>query len=490
MCFIAAGGDPLLITQRLRCATLVFFLALPLGIPAVAEEVPPTTFQTRTLYAPGHFGNSYEVMGQFEMREVLEEARFWGFNEYGDWFDTIDCADPFSDKHYNLAGALWDRKKENFQSAQELGLNCILIITPNHVFLDQIHPDWEATKSNRIFGQLVCPSIPKGRAIILQNYRNLFEDLNREGVRLSALSFAPYDYGGCACSKCSPWILTFANLCREIHGIAEEFHPEIEARFIGWWWSDEEHRLFAEWANVWANGWVKSLALHIPYGKTGVSEVPLPDGCERHAFVHIGYGDASWDRDIYGHLGPVCAGTRIEETLLTLEQQEVTGWMAYSEGVFDDVNKALIGGMSASSHHDSDEVLRSYSQRYFKADTTASEAWADWLQSMGHPFETHLPDSRKIFSRLTQEDSATNWRLNQWDYKIRMLEINRAIEETQGWTDGDTKQALEYWKTKEEMQRRAWGLGPQRHVLGNRFKKPSWFGDWVKHRGIADEKSK
>ena len=32
------------------------------------------------------------------------------------------------------------------------------------------------------------------------------------GVNLTAISSAPYDYGGCACDQCKPWIITFAQL--------------------------------------------------------------------------------------------------------------------------------------------------------------------------------------------------------------------------------------------------------------------------------------
>lgn len=40
---------------------------------------------TRELYCPSHFGNSYEVISVQEIRDMLKEAAWWGFNEYGDW---------------------------------------------------------------------------------------------------------------------------------------------------------------------------------------------------------------------------------------------------------------------------------------------------------------------------------------------------------------------------------------------------------------------
>jgi hypothetical protein len=97
--------------------------------------------------AAAHFGNSYEVLGPNEMRQIIAEAKFWGFNRYGDWFDTDDCKDPFASGHtYGLGDALWNAKRLNYGSAQNLGLLRDLVITPNHVYVDQCLPGLLATK--------------------------------------------------------------------------------------------------------------------------------------------------------------------------------------------------------------------------------------------------------------------------------------------------------------------------------------------------------
>jgi hypothetical protein len=137
--------------------------------PPPAKSSPP--FAVRELYAVGHFGNSYEVMGEYEMRRYLAEAKRWGFNRYADWFDMEDCSDPFAEKGLVLLShAMWERKKQNFRSAQALGLSCDLVITPNHVYVDQCRPALLAKKGPKIFGQLICPSQPEARAMILKNY--------------------------------------------------------------------------------------------------------------------------------------------------------------------------------------------------------------------------------------------------------------------------------------------------------------------------------
>ena len=73
----------------------------------------------------------------------------------------------------------------------------------------------------------------------------------------------------------------------------------------------------------------------------------LPKECRKGYFIHIGYSDDRADNDVYSRWGPVVAPNRIPRTLETLENARGEGLMAYSEGVFDDVNKAILGGLRA-----------------------------------------------------------------------------------------------------------------------------------------------
>ena len=78
-------------------------VGLIFGIVALASSVQASDAIFCELYTPGHFGNWYEVAGEREMRRILAEAKEWGFTRYGDWFDTLDCVDPFSDdRQYDL----------------------------------------------------------------------------------------------------------------------------------------------------------------------------------------------------------------------------------------------------------------------------------------------------------------------------------------------------------------------------------------------------
>lgn len=454
---------------------------LAVTVQPVSAATGIRKMDVREWYAPGHFGNSYEVMGEREMRDLLKEAVYWGFNRYGEWFDMIDCSDPFAERRlYNLGHALWDRKKANFLTAQALGLECDLIITPNHVFRDQCLPELIAVMTGRIFGQLICPSIPAARKTILADYENIFRDLRQSGVHLKSINLGPYDYGGCACDACKPYIVTFAKLSRDIHSIAERYHPGVEANFIGWWWEKEEHQLFADWADREAPGWVNSIYLHIPYREMDVGDVPLPRGCHRRAFIHIGYAQVSANdpQDKYGHLGPVIAAARLERTLHDLTAGNVDGYMTYSEGVHDDVNKAIIAGISSGKFHDADEALCMYAQRYFNASDTHVHTWARWLKNWDEPFQVNPTEAFQCLEKIPVASKTRSWRLRQWELKVELFKLNAMIGDGMEWTPERLYAVEKFWEVQEKIFRQIWGLGPLRHVFARKYTPLPWYASW------------
>lgn len=458
---------------------LLFTAILSLSAAAAPQEAPYCE-----LYAVGHFGNWYEVAGERELRRLLVEAKSWGYNAYGDWFDTLDCVDPFSGSvQYSLGNALWERKRAGFQVAQAVGLATDLVITPNHVYRDQLKPDWLAKPGHRIQGQLICPHQPGARETILENNRKLLADLAAAGVRLSSITTCPYDYGGCGCEKCAPWILTYTELTCAIHKIARQYHPGVELRIIGWWWAPQEHEQFADWMDTHAPGIVKSLSLYIPYGKTAVADVRLPKGCARHAFVHIGYGEDTSPRDTYALTGPVIAAERLQKTVQTLRSQAVTGVVAYSEGSYDDVNKALLGRLFVKRVPSSREIIEEYAGKYFAADSQQARRWADWLTPWGVPLKVDAAAARTALDGLPGD--ARDWRRRQWELKADMYVANaRIMAGGSDWNPQRLQAAEDYWAAYEILLREVYGIGPLRHVIAPAYLGLPWFKSWSQNQKL------
>ncbi len=458
-------------------------------------------FTYRELYCPAHFGNTHEVMSAGQMREMCREARHFGYTVYGDWFDSADLKNPLNNprNEHLLPQELWERKLRNFRIAQEEGLDTNLMLTSNHVYLDQLRDDLLADTSgdSRMFGQLVCPSIPQAREIILRNARELFELLAASGVELGNLHGFAYDYGGCSCEKCSPWIVTMAELFLEELEIARDYFPEITPRLIGWWVTEEEHELLADWADRHAPGVFESCALYIPYGETRPEGRPkLPAGCEPHAFVHIGYSSKPTSpRDVYGIWGPVAAPDRLEATARDLADFGCTGYVTYDEGAFDDVNRAIWGALTSDRSDGAGEVLTEYAARYFRAGENAP-AWAEWLAQWGEPFDVDIHAARADFAKLVDGldrpfivhdgrrlSPELNWRLIQWECKLRLLDIDARLREVERWDDTAMELARKFVDERQWMQRKCWGIGPLRHAIHPHFQQPTWWQDYLQAGG-------
>ncbi len=456
------------------------------GIAATASK----PFDDIELYAPGHFGNSYEAMGEYEIRALIEDARSWGCTSYGDWFDMLDCSNPFRvERQIDLGRALWNAKKANFRSAMKVGLKTDFLLTPNHVYVDQRVAPMLAESGGRVFGQLLCPSNEEAHKLILDDYERLFADLAASGVQLDRICSCPYDYGGCNCQKCKPWILTWGRLVREIFDIARKHHPKVEMVLVGWWWDPEEHRQLAQWADREYPGWIKAMYLHIPYGKTSTADVLLPKDCAKGAFVHIGYADQASPRDLYGLFGPMVASQRISQTLRDLKAQGVTHLMAYSEGVCDDVNKAIYAGLASGQYSSADEVLQAYAARHFGTNGETSRKWAAWLAAWGSPF-TRDPDQAhaELLPLLEATPRRDARQVQEWVLKTELFRLHRQIDTAGTATGGSwTPERLElvenYWRTREQIQRGLWGLAPQKHIFAREFFSPEWYKSWSKHVG-------
>ena len=430
----------------------------------------------RELYCPSHFGNLYESAMRNEMRELLAEAKFWGYTRYSDWFDTINLRNLYATdrRQFDLPEAVWARKFMGFEVAAELGFELGLVVTPNHVFSDQVTPANEARKSERFFGQLVCPSKPGVPQLVCENHRTLFRDFAERGLRLASISAGAYDFGGCACEQCRPWIVSFGRLAKAIVEVGEEVFGPVQADLWGWWWTDDDHRDFAAWADREAPGRFRGFANHILYGESRYAPRPLPKGMAERAFVHIGYGDVA-GIDVYGHYGPPVAARRLETTYRHLVERGADGFLAYSEGAFDEINKAVMGGLASGQFPSAAAVLRAYAERHLGGDAAG---WAAWLAELGEPEKLATASARARFEQL-RAGSRPSERLAALDLKLQMREADEAVRSESEWTPSRLRAADAFFAAKEKLWRGIWRRGLGQHIFRFDWKVPSWYPTYV-----------
>ncbi len=208
--------------------------------------------------------------------------------------------------------------------------------------------------------------------------------------------------------------------------------------------------------------------------------------CQKRAFVHIGYADLAQPKDTYGHLGPLVAPNRLPKTVNDLRSQGVAGVMAYSEGVHDDVNKALLAGLFSGRYADAQAVLEAYAARHFGAAGDQARRWAAWLTSWGNPFAR---DAKQALSELdTLCGERPDWRRRQWELKARMFVAHQAIMGERSWSSQRLSNVEEFWTAQEVLHRQVWGLGPLRHIFGRRHTPLPWYAEWARLQSQAAAK--
>ena len=75
-------------SERLpRASGLLTLISMEFNVGACAAGEKPAkpVFVYRVLVCAGDLGNSYEVMGRTETRQLLFQGQHWGFNRYADW---------------------------------------------------------------------------------------------------------------------------------------------------------------------------------------------------------------------------------------------------------------------------------------------------------------------------------------------------------------------------------------------------------------------
>ncbi|MBO7678122.1 MAG: hypothetical protein J6S75_00485 [Thermoguttaceae bacterium] len=475
-------------TRSIAAFRLAAVVLCAAGFSSLAAQ-EPKAFEHIEVYCPAHFGNTYEVFYENEMRDAIAPLKEYGCQWYSEWFDMECCADLATNKLNAFSTVLWQKIRMHYRLAREMGLKTALIITPNWTYYDQCRSEWKVTEGERIIGkQLICPSIPQARQTLLNNYDRLFSDLARDGTALDAVSFFAYDWGGCACEKCRPWIRTFIILARDIYEVGKKYFPELKCNLVGWWWKPEEHQIVADWVDENAPGMIDTCFLHIPYGHTGPADVRLPKGAKRGAFINIGYSRSDQPDD-YGQFGPVVAGSRIRTTLNNLREAGADRIICYSEGVCDDLNKAIICGLAGGKYDSFEKIAADYAAKWFGADEETSRQWGEWLVQWENPLDVDTDASGAALAHLlenTPNQSPDNWRLWQWVERQKLYQINREILACgDDWTEERLAMVDQFWAQREKIHRKIWGIGVPVYIFHQEFCKMPWYDSWTARRSAV-----
>jgi len=302
--------------------------------------------EIRAVYFAMHFFNWYQQCSLEEMEEHIEDLMLWGYNAVFIIFPKLNLT-GWDDPHTAHVLALFRKvfsaaKRMNMKTGYQSG---------NQDFINQ-DMSVAADKSKLYVknAPLICTSTEAGYLryeSILMHVINEVKDLG-----IDYISFWPYDEGGCSCDKCWMWGPNgFYNAAKRFSARIKKDFPEIKTILSTWLFAAGKYN-HGEWELFYkrieeerAKGeefidYILVDSRDIPVNQYvrqnggpggNIKVITFPDTCMT--------GLEPW-----GCVGAVATPNRMLSMWVPYQSFAKGGYI-YSEGKFDDINKAVMSSL-------------------------------------------------------------------------------------------------------------------------------------------------
>lgn len=385
--------------------------------------LPPASIVTapqkniRPIYFATHFGNWYCHASESDLRVYLEDLALLGYNALVTWFDF---------HHYRSledGAETWDRLARLDALAREIGMKVGRIAIVNESFEGQAPPELRAIGRLEGTGYEtdLCPSKPEARALILEDRRAFLERI-RETTSLDWLCLWPYDQGGCNCELCTPWPATYLDFGREIAELTAQILPDTEIQVSAWWIgthrSGEDEAFFDRLYK--RERWFSTIVVGTVELRRWLSNRRhVPDDYKLLLFPEISMFDAlPW-----GSRGANPAPRKFTEEMAQLGPY-IGGAMPYSEGRYEDINKAVWAQLQWDPSRDPKAILEEYCRYEFGPDV-AEEA-ARFLFDVEEGTKNLSTAGARNEEALRLEQAIEGWGRSGWRWEV--LKARAAID--------------------------------------------------------------
>ncbi len=364
------------------------------------KSAPEGSF--RAIYAATHFNNFYQAAPVEEVSRYLEDLALWGANTVlvtVPTFNFTGMDDPALRQHL-------DHLRRLLQSAKDIGLRTALGQCPNQGFktapsgiLATPNRDDLGRKGN--LGVNCCPSKPGGKEYLLNLYQGLHSEFKDIGLDYTICW--PYDEGGCGCDACFPWgAKTFPELSKSMAEMERTIFPDLKV-ILSTWVYDKPPA--GEWEGLAAllekdHAWLDAIMCddHEDFPRYPLDH-GVPAGLPLYNFPEI----SMWGRNPWGTFGANPLPGRYER-LWKQTNGKVSGGMPYSEGIYEDMNKAICFNFYWNRSTTAEETLREYAAYEF-----SPEVVEDVLSAVRLLEETWIergPKSEEAFKLIEKVDAS------------------------------------------------------------------------------------
>lgn len=320
----------------------------------------------RGMYFASHFHNWYHQATEAEIARYVEDLSLWGMNALMAVFPMMNLRgwdDPEAAPAMEMLRR-YGRVCRNLDIQFATGItNAMFSGAPDAIRATPL-PDPTGRRGNHGFP--VCPSNPDGHAYLMENTRRLFEELKQVG--LDILVFWPYDEGGCACEQCSPWGSNgYLKLAKEQASLGREYFPNLKTVLSTWVFDTPPE---GEWQGLAddlarGNGWLNYILAdaHEDFPRYPL-DVGVPGGLPLINFPEI----SMWGNSPWGGVGAHPLPGRYQR-LWDQVKHVVTGGFPYSEGIYEDMNKAAVLQFYWERDRSARDTLAEYAAYEFGAGT-------------------------------------------------------------------------------------------------------------------------
>ena len=364
----------------------------------------------RGIYFATHFGNWYDNAPESEIDLYLEDLVIWGCNCIKIWFDRHQFR--------NIMSPAAQKKLKNLRAilkkSASLGMKTFLTSLANEAYADspaELRADWVGMKNGYKRANLsghyhveLCPSRPGSIDLLLHWHEEMFDAFS--GIPIHYYGISCYDQGGCTCADCAPYGANgYWKIIPRLSDLIRSKSPETKIVVNTWrfnvftsgeWEFLRAHQdLYEKYAN---------LIFVDNYDLENLRKVPFD-------IPAIGFTDISMGKQLpWGGYGTNPCPTFLDEFRL---EKRLSGNSAYSEGIYEDMNKVMLLGTEWDADCTTWEMIRKYAAFYFgeKTQEPVLEAIRLMEQNMNHSAEVEQ-DKQKYCAYFTDQiDPEKPWRM-------------------------------------------------------------------------------
>lgn len=391
----------------------------------------------RGIYLATHFNNYYEAASPEELEQYIEDLALWGFNlvalAYPHWQYASYEDPPARKMAVHLREMMRAAKRVGMRVSLGDALNGGFTATPKELRGSPV-PDPLGRHGN--FGVNLCPSKPAAKELLLQNWARLVNEFADPG--LDFVTYWPYDEGGCGCSECWPWgARGYLELARAVSAALHDKHPRVKVILSTWTFDTPPA---GEWQALASQlrgdrGWVDCIQAdaHEDFPRFPLDE-GVPGGLPLVSFPEI----SMWGQSPWGGYGANPLPARLQR-LWDQTQGKLDGGTPYSEGIYEDMNKAICAQFYWDPGRTALETVREYAAFQY------SPAVADEVVKVVEGFErNHLrkeisASAEETFARVERVQSQlTPQARGAWRWRVVYLRalIDRELWRSHGKLEG------------------------------------------------------